>query len=95
MTYQRIGEMLLARGLITEAELARALKEKEHSTKRVGEILIAQGAVEEDAFLVVLGDQLGVQVVDLAAYPPAPGAMQLIDQTLAKKIWGGTAWNSR
>ena len=85
MTYQRIGEMLLARGLITEAELARALKEKEHSTKRVGEILIAQGAVEEDAFLVVLGDQLGVQVVDLAAYPPAPGAMQLIDQTLAKK----------
>ena len=42
---RRLGEVLIAEGSITEAQLAAAIEEQERTGKRLGEILLATKSV--------------------------------------------------
>ncbi len=57
----KIGEILIARGLIDENTLEKALVfQKEQPDRRIGEILIAMGALREEDLLSGLSEQLGI-----------------------------------
>lgn len=54
---RRLGEILIARGLITDNDLSKALETQRrsaHSSKRVGEILIEMGLIEERHVMAAL-----------------------------------------
>ncbi len=52
-----LGELLLCHGLISRAQLEKALREQKDSGKRLGEILIAEGAITEEQLTEMLALQ--------------------------------------
>jgi type IV pilus assembly protein PilB len=65
----RIGEMLLERGLIRQADLETALQLQRETGRRMGETLVDMGIITSEALAQVLAERLGFEFVDLADTP--------------------------
>jgi type IV pilus assembly protein PilB len=61
----RLGEVLVAQGLINEDQLRRALAAQQVSLAPLGAVLVQQGAVHEDRLTQVLSVHLGAPIADL------------------------------
>lgn len=61
----RLGEILVANGLITPEQLERGLAAQAQGGKRLGRILVEQGVVSEDDIAWALSTQLGYPYVSL------------------------------
>lgn len=75
---RRIGEILLEKGFITEAQLADALSEQKINSIFLGEILTKKGALSKEHFLEALSEQFDIPMVNLKE--------QDIDPELASKF---------
>jgi hypothetical protein len=73
----RIGEILIAKGFITEAQLHDALMEQKVSEKFVGMILKEKGTVTDHDLTAALAEQFNIPFVDMRS--------QYIDMELARK----------
>jgi type IV pilus assembly protein PilB len=62
---KRIGELLIEKGMITEAQLHDALNDQKFSDKFLGMILMDKGLITDKELAVVLSDQFGIPLVDL------------------------------
>ncbi|MBI5755612.1 MAG: Flp pilus assembly complex ATPase component TadA [Nitrospirae bacterium] len=82
---KRLGDLLCHAGLITEADLKRALEEQKRTGKRMGETLINLRVTTEFDIAKVLATQLGIQYISLDTTPIEPEAVSLIPEALAKK----------
>jgi hypothetical protein len=81
----RLGEMLVARGLITREQLDMALAEQIVSGLRLGSQLVALGSLEERQLVETLAEQLGLDVVDLRLTTPDPEAIASFPEALARR----------
>ena len=79
----RIGDLLVSAGFITEDQLTIALQEQKISKKRLGEILIEKEFVSEMQMLQVLGNKMGLEIVDLSTYPIDSNAVKTIPSQMA------------
>jgi type IV pilus assembly protein PilB len=61
----RLGDALVAQGVISQEHLERILAEQRTSGERLGEMLVSQGVVENAQMLRFLADQLGVPFCQL------------------------------
>ncbi len=61
--YQRLGELLVSRGLITEEQLTAGLEQQRSTGSPLGEILASRGYVGRLTLYKVLSEQLGVEYV--------------------------------
>lgn len=77
-SHQRIGELLLAKGLVSPEQLKQALAERGDSYFRLGEIVVAKGWVTEDDVVDCLAEQYHVPVVDLDRTHPNEDAVELL-----------------
>ena len=68
----RLGEILVARGALSDADLARALSFQETYRGRLGAILVRLGAIAEEAVLDALSEQLGLPLAAQDKMPQAP-----------------------
>jgi len=75
---KRIGEILVERGLITEAQLHDALLEQKTTDGFLGGILMKRGLVNDKNITEALSEQFGLPIVDLKD--------QYIDIDLARKF---------
>jgi len=66
----RLGEMLIARGLISQEDLDRALEIQRERGDKIGKILVDLGFVAMRDVLAALSDQLGVPLVSVDGPPP-------------------------
>jgi general secretion pathway protein E len=66
----RLGEMLIARQLITQEDLDKALEIQRERGEKIGKILVDLGFVAMRDVLAALSDQLGVALVNIEG-PPA------------------------
>jgi type IV pilus assembly protein PilB len=82
---ERLGELLLSQGLVTQAQLANALSEQRASHQRLGLILVRQGAVPELELTKVLARQYRMPAVDLSHFEADPRVLRLIPSDLALK----------
>jgi type II secretory pathway component PulF len=57
-TYPRIGDLLLARGLVSEADLRAVLTEQKKSGRRLGDILVDMGRITPANLVDVLSERL-------------------------------------
>ncbi|MDX2179625.1 MAG: ATPase, T2SS/T4P/T4SS family [Bryobacteraceae bacterium] len=63
----RLGERLIAKGLLSEEDLARSLElQKERPRDRIGKVLIDLGYVAQRDILAALSEQLAIPLVTLA-----------------------------
>ncbi|WP_371818035.1 GspE/PulE family protein [Pseudoflavonifractor sp. MSJ-37] len=82
----RIGEILMERGYIDEAQMDQALAyQKEHREMRVGQILIELGFVTESQVLEALAARLGLEIVNVGQLSVDLDAVALIPRELAEK----------
>ncbi|MEK7861194.1 MAG: GAF domain-containing protein, partial [Chloroflexota bacterium] len=81
---RRLGELLTANGLITHAELGRALAEQTRTKEKVGAILVRMGLIWESDLVEYLARQLQVPILELPAAID-PELLRLIPAEIAGK----------
>ena len=82
----RLGDILVARDLITKAKIEEALKLQERLGKRMGQIIIDKGWVSENDVLRALGEQLGVPFVRVRPGLFDPETAALLDRNIARRL---------
>lgn len=81
----RIGEQLVAMGMITEDQLNVALQEKKFSGKMLGAILVELGFIDEDTLTSFLAESSGHEVFDPKATIVDGQALEKFPKEEAKK----------
>ena len=71
MIEKRIGELLVARGLVTAGDVDQAVSAQSEIGGYIGETLIKIGAVSEDDLVLVLAEQMGVSLLSQEEVPDA------------------------
>jgi type II secretory ATPase GspE/PulE/Tfp pilus assembly ATPase PilB-like protein len=83
----RIGEALLALGLIDERALGDALQQQtQDRTRPLGELLVQRGLVSRGDLQAALAHRMGFPIVDAAAFPVEPAAVDRIPEALARRL---------
>lgn len=82
----RLGDLLVARGIATDEQVADALEEQERTGSRLGDILVASGIIAEPELVAILAEQFSLPLVDLGEYDPDPEALALIPEPLARHL---------
>ena len=77
-TYRRIGELLVARGVITERQLAIALAEHRAGHRRLGDALVDRGFADEAAIAKCLAEQYSHPYIDIKTAPVDQEAAQTL-----------------
>ena len=79
---QPIGEILVAKELISREQLGEVLEKQKNSPKRLGEILVDDGILSQEQLNLALAERLGVESIGLAEYEiDALGATMITDKT--------------
>jgi type IV pilus assembly protein PilB len=85
-TGRRIGELLVAAGLITEGQLGEALAAQASTGRRLGEVLVGTGHVREAELTQILSNQLSVAWVSLELVEFTRELLSLLPGELALKL---------
>jgi len=80
----RIGDMLVAAGFVTEAQVSEALARQQETGRRLGAELIEMGFVTEVQFTQVLSNQLSIPWVSLSHVQFTRELLNLLPASLAQ-----------
>ncbi|RMH31170.1 MAG: type II secretion system protein GspE [Nitrospirae bacterium] len=83
LRHERLGQLLLEAGLITEEQRQQALARQQACGERIGSILVGMGAVSEAVLLQFLSQHYGVAIADLSQFDPT--LLPLIPRETAHK----------
>jgi type IV pilus assembly protein PilB len=83
---RRLGDVLLAAGMVNADELARALNEQTQTKHRLGEILTSGGLVRAYELAAALATLFDLDTVDLSVVVPDPKAVGLLPEALARRL---------
>ena len=81
----RLGDALIAEGLINEEQLQQALALQKKSGKRLGAVLVEMHLVTEHDIVQILSKQLKIPFIDLSNYLIDPIIAKLVPEHLAKR----------
>ncbi|AHF07435.1 GspE/PulE family protein [Desulfitobacterium metallireducens] len=82
---KRLGEILIAGGLITPQQLEEALTAQKSLGLRLGEVLINQGLVTEENILHTMQRQLGLTTIDLSRIVVQEKILNLLPESVIRK----------
>ncbi len=83
---KRIGEMLVAGGLIKEEQLMRALEEQKKRGGKIGEILVDLGFINEHNLATFLARQLHLPHIEIEKQLVDPDSVRMIPADMARRI---------
>lgn len=83
---KRLGDLLVEEQLISEIQLANALKEQSNLDLKLGATLIQLGYISEEQMLTFLSRQLNIKIVDLLKEKIEHKAVQLIPEVHARRL---------
>lgn len=81
----RLGDLLVGREMISEAQLQHALQEQKLSGRKLGNTLVDLGFVDEMELLTLLSDQLNIPFVDLKQFRFNSDLVQTLPETTARR----------
>ncbi len=81
----KLGQLLIASNLITEAQLKEALNLQKKEGGRLGSKLVKLGYITEDRLVEFLSKQYGVPSINLSNYEIDPSVIKLIPAEMARK----------
>jgi len=81
----RLGEILMAEGIIGEDQLGRALATQRVTLAPLGSVLVKQGAVHEDRLTLVLSVHLGAPIADLKNGEVDAEVARLVPEDFARR----------
>ncbi|MBI5871247.1 MAG: Flp pilus assembly complex ATPase component TadA [Actinobacteria bacterium] len=80
-----MGEILVAKGLISRDQLAVVLEKQKDTPKRLGEILVEDGILTQDQLNLALAERLGVESIGLDEFEIDSLAATMIPEKLARR----------
>jgi general secretion pathway protein E/type IV pilus assembly protein PilB len=83
--HRPLGQILIAKGILSEDQLRIALLEQMKSNQPVGKLLVSLGFVSEATLRDALSESLGKQSIDLSRAIIDPSALKLVPHDLAKR----------
>ena len=86
MAYMRLGDLLVASGVITEEQLEQALDIQKKTKQRLGDVLIQSGIITEQHLIEALQIQLGVDFVDLTAVSIPVELAKYVPRNMARRF---------
>ncbi len=84
-TRERLGDLLLKWGLVTEAELEAALEIQAKNGGRLGRILANRGVITEEQLAQTLAEQKNLTLIDLSTYDVDPSVARLVPAHVARR----------
>jgi len=81
----RLGDLLVAQGLISPIQLHEALREHRRSKERLGNVLTRQGLVSEEQLVEVLSKEHGLPSVAIDQYTITADVLALVPVHIARK----------
>ncbi|MBR5926039.1 MAG: Flp pilus assembly complex ATPase component TadA, partial [Firmicutes bacterium] len=85
MAYKRLGDLLIAAGVINEEQLKQGLAIQKETKERLGEALISHNIISEDELIEALQMQLGIEFVDLSKTDIPTELAQMLSKNIAKQ----------
>ena len=82
----RIGDFLIEKGLLNEAQLKVALNEQKKLGKKLGEVLVELGYIDEDVLLKVIAEQLNVNIITANDIEFTADLKKIIPQNIARRL---------
>jgi len=82
---QQLGQVLIAKGILSEDQLRIALLEQMKANQPIGKLLVSLGFVSEATLRDALSESLGKQSIDLSNAVIDHSALQLVPRDLAKR----------
>ena len=86
MAYMRLGDLLVASGVISEEQLHEALELQKQTHQRLGDVLVQSGIITEQHLIEALQIQLGVEFVDLTAVSIPVELAKYVPRNIARKF---------
>jgi type IV pilus assembly protein PilB len=81
-----MSDLLAARGMADESQLSQARIHQAQSEQPLGDVLVEMGVVGEREMTSVIGEVLGLQVVDLRRENPQQDAIELVPEELIRRF---------
>ncbi len=82
---RRLGDLLVAEGLITDAQLRQALGDQKGKADKLGSVLIRQGSITEEQLIGFLSRQYGIPSITLQNLDIDAETLRLVPPHIAKK----------
>ncbi len=82
---RRLGDLLVAEGLVKQEELQRALAEQKGTTEKLGSVLVRLKLVNEEQLTGFLSRQYGIPSITLSQLDIDPGILRLVPPQIARK----------
>lgn len=83
-TKMRIGEMLMAQGYITEAQLNKALEQQKITGQRLGKTLVSLGFMPEEKLIEILSIQFEIPYVSLSNFSFDPDVVKYLSEHVCR-----------
>ena len=84
-TRERLGEVLVRAGAISEEQLLAALETQHAEGGKIGQVLVRSGIIDEDSIARALADQKSLEFVSLTSFPISREAASQIPERLARR----------
>jgi type IV pilus assembly protein PilB len=82
---RRLGDLLVAEGLITEDQLAQALAQQKETGDKLGSTLVRLGLINEEQLIGFLSRQYRIPSITLSQVEVDPDVLRLVPAPLAQK----------
>ena len=82
---RRLGDLLVAEGLVTDAQLKQALADQKGKTDKLGSLLVALGFINEEQLIGFLSRQYGIPSITLSNLDIDAKTLRLVPATIARK----------
>ena len=81
---EKLGKIILDKGLITEAQLKEAEEIQKKSNEKLSKVLVKQGYVDEKKLIGALGEHLGIPPIDLSKLKIDHEVIELVPQNVCE-----------
>lgn len=81
----RLGDLLIAKGIIGPDQLQSVLAEQKKTGKKVGQIVVDQGFVKEHILLKTLSEAYHIPFIDLQRFTPTSSLIDLLPESHARR----------
>ncbi len=82
---RRLGDLLVAEGLVNQEQLTRALAEQKGTTEKLGSVLVRLNLVKDEQLIGFLSRQYGVPSINVSHLDVDSGILRLVPPQIAKK----------
>ncbi|MDP2233092.1 MAG: ATPase, T2SS/T4P/T4SS family, partial [Actinomycetota bacterium] len=82
---QRLGQLLMRAGIITDRQLVDALEVHNATSSPLGRVLVDLGYATQGAILSVMAAQIGIEYIDFTVRKPEPDAVSIVPKELAER----------